>query len=195
MNIEEYADFVTEMASKEHLVDFNSKLTSGSLGLAGESGEIAEIVYNSVNFKKWWCKKVRSSIINELSDVCWYIAFLMRHVVERPLNELEWCLSNSLRISDQTSNIEIGTLALVTKSTKIADSAKKVLFHGLPWDNVKIDFFTNIRFVYQAVHYFADNVVCVDFNDLIEANVKKLKERYKSGTFSNKEFMAKENKD
>ena len=43
MTLDEYCDFVTQMASERSKRDFESKLGTGALGLVGESGEVADV--------------------------------------------------------------------------------------------------------------------------------------------------------
>lgn len=72
MNFREYQNFVWELASEESRQDFKSQLGTSGLGLAGESGEVADIakkvLFQGKDFD-------RDDFIDELSDVLWYLAF------------------------------------------------------------------------------------------------------------------------
>lgn len=114
--LEEYCDFVTSLGSEFTMKDFNSKLGTGGLGLAGEAGEVADIAKKVLFHGMEFTDEVKANIKKELGDVMWYVAFTARNVLEITLEEV------------------------------------------------------------------------------IDANVAKLKDRYKGGKFSTKEFMDKERK-
>lgn len=69
MTINEYQALAMRTSNNELPTDYH--LLNGALGLAGESGEIADIV------KKSWMQGHDldvEHIAKELGDVCWYIA-------------------------------------------------------------------------------------------------------------------------
>lgn len=115
MNWDEYSEFVTGLASEYSMKDFNSKLLTGGLGLAGEAGEVADLVKKVVFHGKEWNEDLRQKMILEVGDLGWYLAFICK------------------------------------------------------------------------------NVLNVTLQDVIDANVKKLQDRYKTGKFTVKEFTEKEN--
>jgi NTP pyrophosphatase (non-canonical NTP hydrolase) len=115
MNFEEYADFVTKMASVDATTNFSAKLTHGALGLAGEAGEVADLAKKVIFHGMQWDESIRQKMINELADIFWYLTFTAR------------------------------------------------------------------------------NVLNVTIEEIMEANVKKLQERYKTGKFTTAEFLIKEN--
>lgn len=89
LTLEQYADFVTQLASKKSMRDFESKLGTGGLGLAGEAGEVADIAkkvlfHDGMEFTP----EVREKLIKELGDVMWYVAFTCRNVLEMTLEEV-----------------------------------------------------------------------------------------------------------
>lgn len=69
MTINEYQALAMRTSNKELPPDYH--LLNGALGLAGESGEIADLVK-----KNWMQGHVLDieHIAKELGDVCWYIA-------------------------------------------------------------------------------------------------------------------------
>jgi hypothetical protein len=75
----------------------------------------------------------------------------------------------------------------------IADTTKKLLFHGMPWeDKVKGRLVATLAQVYWDGVFFADNVLGIHIDEVIDANVEKLSARYKSLKFTTEEFMKKE---
>ena len=115
MTLEEYCDFVASIASKDSMKDFESKLGTGALGLAGESGEVADMAKKVLFHGMEWNEETKKKVFKELGDVLWYVAFTARNVLE------------------------------------------------------------------------------VSIEEIIDANVAKLQDRYKGGKFTTEEFMAKEN--
>lgn len=69
-----------EKASKtmgEHWKDFDRGLSYGVLGLAGETGEVCEIVKKHINGSR---VLNRDDLKKELGDVMWYLAALSSHL-------------------------------------------------------------------------------------------------------------------
>lgn len=69
MTINEYQKLAMRTSSKEISTDMH--LMNGALGLAGESGEVADLV------KKCWMQGHvldLEHVAKELGDICWYIA-------------------------------------------------------------------------------------------------------------------------
>ena len=111
---DEYCDFVTGLVSEKSMKDFESKLNTAGLGMAGEAGEVADVAKKVLFHGMEWNEEVRQKFAKEVSDLLWYIAFASRHVLGMTIEEI------------------------------------------------------------------------------VDINVKKLKDRYKSGKFSTEEFMIKE---
>lgn len=63
-------EYLEEAVSKSTFVDV-SELVCGALGLAGESGEVADMVKKSIFHKHPFDA---NGIIKELGDVMWYVA-------------------------------------------------------------------------------------------------------------------------
>ncbi len=70
--LDEYQKFVWELASEASKKDYQSKLCTAALGLAGEAGECSEIVKKHLfHGKELSIEHFKS----ELGDCLWYIAF------------------------------------------------------------------------------------------------------------------------
>jgi len=67
-----YKQFVHALTSPRSLRDFESKLLTSGLGLAGEGGECAEVAKKTVFHGKEFDK---DDYIKELGDIFWYLAF------------------------------------------------------------------------------------------------------------------------
>jgi NTP pyrophosphatase (non-canonical NTP hydrolase) len=67
-----YQVFVQNLASERSIRDFESKLITSGLGLAGEGGECAEVAKKTVFHGKAFDE---DDYIKELGDLMWYIAF------------------------------------------------------------------------------------------------------------------------
>ena len=70
---EEYCDWVTALASERSMKDFESKLATGGLGLAGESGEIADLVKKVLFHGMEYTEEVRKKLIKEVEIIIFYI--------------------------------------------------------------------------------------------------------------------------
>lgn len=88
MTLEEYCDFVTQLASEHSMKDFNAKLGTGGLGLAGEAGEIADLAKKVLFHGMEWNDEVKAKVKKELGDVMWYAAFVARNVLCMSLEEV-----------------------------------------------------------------------------------------------------------
>lgn len=193
VTLDDYADFVTKLASPHSTADFNAKLATGGLGVAGEVGEVSRIVVSVLQEEEGWGPVVLKQLIDELGDVMWYTAFLANNVLDGSLEELKLRGCSLPRSTDPTDNMVDGIALLSSKAGKVADVAKKVLFHGMSYDDtVRRKLYFATADVYAATEHFAKCVCCCDVYELIRVNVEKLRERYASLKFTTEEFMAKE---
>jgi NTP pyrophosphatase (non-canonical NTP hydrolase) len=55
-----------------------SKMGTGGLGLAGEAGEVADIVKKIIFHEMELTEEVRAKLLKECGDVMWYLAFTAR---------------------------------------------------------------------------------------------------------------------
>lgn len=88
MTLDQYCDFVSELASKASMRTFKSRLGTSGLGLSGEAGEIADTVKKLLFHGKPWSEDLRKELIDELSDVMWYCAFMARNVLKVSLQDI-----------------------------------------------------------------------------------------------------------
>ncbi len=84
-------------------------------------------------------------------------------------------------------------LGLAGEAGEVADIAKKCLLQGLAFDEVtRNKLLLELGDVFFYLTFTASQVLGVTLEEVLDANVKKLNERYKGGKFSQEEFMAKE---
>lgn len=80
-------------------------------------------------------------------------------------------------------------LGIAGEGGEVAEVAKKVVFHGMPFDREKL-----IKELGDVLWYvaFAAAALDVTIDYLIQRNMEKLRERYPGGEFSYQRFMEKE---
>ena len=77
-SLSNYEEFVLSLASPRSTKDFEAKLATGGLGLAGEAGEVADTVKKVLFHELDVTEEVRDRLLGELSDIMWYVAFTAR---------------------------------------------------------------------------------------------------------------------
>jgi NTP pyrophosphatase (non-canonical NTP hydrolase) len=80
MNLHEYEEFVIGLISPFSSKDFEAKLATAGLGLAGEAGEFADHAKKILFHGKEMTEEIRQEMIKELSDSMFYLAFAAREV-------------------------------------------------------------------------------------------------------------------
>lgn len=90
---------------------------------------------------------------------------------------------------DFESQLLTSGLGLAGEAGECADWAKKVVFHGGEFNREKYILELSDVMWYIA---FSANMLGITIEEIVEANVQKLRERYKSGKFSVQEFLDKE---
>ena len=98
-------------------------------------------------------------------------------------------------LASEKSKVDFNTrLNLVGLGTggeagEVTDYCKKVLFHDVPLDEKKL-----IKELGDVIWYvaFACNTLGIKLQDVIDANVEKLRDRYPSGKFSVEDCLRKE---
>lgn len=84
-------------------------------------------------------------------------------------------------------------LGLGGEGGEFADLVKKVLFHGLEFDdNVRQKFIKELGDIMFYVAFAARTVCGVSLQEIIDENVAKLSARYPSGKFNREDFLKKE---
>ncbi len=71
-NLAAYPNFVEACAGPKITATLESRLACGGLGLAGESGEVADLIKKVLFHDIELTKEIRERIVEELGDVGWY---------------------------------------------------------------------------------------------------------------------------
>lgn len=190
---EDYTLFVTRLASKHSMADFNTKLGTMGLGLAGEAGEIAALVLEVV------CDESLDSIpklVLEIGDAMWYVTFAADNVVQAPLSSfIPTKLEDPVPLvyDSPTKYLEMYNVRMMYVCGGVADQVKKLLYHGKPYtDDVRIKLEKGLCDIVMLICLIARDVCGVDLQYVIDKNVEKLSARYKTLQFTTEEFMEKE---
>jgi NTP pyrophosphatase (non-canonical NTP hydrolase) len=88
ITFKQYAKFVTKLASKQSMKNFQSRLNTSGLGLAGEAGEVADLIKKLTLHGMKWNEEVRKKLVNEVGDILWYIAFTAHNVLDVSIEEI-----------------------------------------------------------------------------------------------------------
>ena len=88
ISIKEYEQFVVSMMSEMSMKDFEAKLTTAGLGLAGESGEIADIAKKVLFHGMEFTPEVKQKLAKEAGDAAFYFVFLCCVVLEMSVKEV-----------------------------------------------------------------------------------------------------------
>ncbi len=88
MTLVEYTKFVTGLASPKSMKSFESRLATGGLGIAGEAGEVSDMVKKILFHGKKFDDEVKEYLIKELGDVLWYVVFMADNVVGVSVQDL-----------------------------------------------------------------------------------------------------------
>lgn len=91
------------------------------------------------------------------------------------------------------TRMAVAGLGLGGEGGECADMAKKVLFHGMEFDEEnRQKLIKELGDVMFYVTFAAREVCGVSLEDVINQNMDKLRSRYKEGKFSVEEFLQKE---
>lgn len=99
------------------------------------------------------------------------------------------------KASTRSLKAKIGTggLGMAGEAGEIADLTKKILFHGLKWnDDTRHKMKKELGDTVWYLAFICRHVLGVTLEDVMQTNMDKLNERYKSGKFTTREFMKKE---
>lgn len=109
-----------------------------------------------------------------------YLEFVMSRMSEKSLASFDAIMAT-------------GGLGLAGEGGEVADIAKKVLFHGMPFnEELRQKMVLELGDVLFYLTFAAHKICGVTFAQIMTANVEKLTKRYKGGKFSVQEFMQKE---
>lgn len=98
-------------------------------------------------------------------------------------------LASEATIKSQETQLNTAALGLAGEAGEVAEHIKKFMFHGKAFDREA--FINELSDVMWYLVLGAHAVGC-GIQDIIDANVKKLNARYKSGKFTHEEFLKKE---
>lgn len=189
MDFLNYTCFVEGLAADSSKVDFNARLLTSILGLAGEAAECVEVVQAHVIHGD---ELDRTKLIDECSDLMWYMAFAtttlevsLQEMIEKAAKEeITFPLEADFPLYMLTTVMDVSCTA-----GKCADITKKYLFHSKPFDKDKL---------MGELNDLMGHITCtakilgLTIQDVVDVNVAKLKDRYKTGKFTFEEFMQKE---
>lgn len=88
MNWEEYADFVTKLASESSKTSLKEISNLSALGLAGETGEIVDTIKKLNYHGMPYSAEVHEKLTLEVGDVMWYITFLCKNYLHVTLQQV-----------------------------------------------------------------------------------------------------------
>lgn len=203
MLFNEYCDFVTKLASSYSMESYKSKLNTAALGLCGEIGEITDIAKKVVYHGMPFGEDVRDKLIKEIGDASWYFAFACRNVLNQSFKEVtdfespeemqRWHCSTDDKPGYLNRKLIRTSLWL---NTHAADIAKIILRDYTIVDKLneddEVSVVTALREIFYHLTYLCKNVLSIDITEVIQRNVEKLSDRYKSLQFTTEEFMVKE---
>lgn len=185
MDFLNYTCFVEGLAADASKVDFNARLLTSILGLAGEAAECVEVMVAAAFDSE---ELNRDKLVDECSDLMWYVAFATT-TLEVSLTEL--IEKNQVDTVRALNNDEIleEVLRLSCAAGRCADITKKYLFHSKPFNKEKL-----LEALNDVVRQISETVALLGLTvqDVVDVNVVKLKDRYKTGKFTFEEFMKKE---
>lgn len=102
-------------------------------------------------------------------------------------------LASTTSMHSFEAKLGTGGLGLGGEAGEVADIAKKVLFHGMPFDEeVKQKLKKELGDGLWYITFTAVHVCDSSLQEILEMNVEKLQKRYSTGVFTTEEFMKKE---
>jgi hypothetical protein len=174
----DYQNFVKNLISPLSLKDEQSKLSTLGLGLAGEVGEVFEVLtfYD------------KDKLIKELGDVLWYITFGCV-VLEIQINDL-FDIDDNVLFDKNLLQPTIATKQLVINIGKVCETIKKHLYHGkdLCVETLKYQLSKVLVALLYVCHTY-----CINIEEVKQRNFEKLSERYASGKFTKQDFLRRKN--
>lgn len=154
------------LAEKTMSLQFNAdekdqKVLHGVIGICTEAGELFKALMADTTID-------RVNIKEELGDVCWYIAILMR---EYPVDG-EF-IQNTSSVVSLPNEIRVSTM--IDNSLDMLDLMKKKIYYGKALEMPV--FQEHLSHVLNAVNGLAANFN-LHVGDILETNINKLKARY-----------------
>jgi len=99
-------------------------------------------------------------------------------------------LASQQSTSTEKDRLLLSVLGLNGEAGECADLVKKHIYHGKPLDKNSLILEAGDVMWYMA---FLCNTLGVTIQEVVDKNVEKLQDRYKTGKFNYDEFMKKEN--
>lgn len=192
MNFDQYAEFVTRLGSKYSMGSFEAKAGTMALGIGGEVGEIAAITERVISDNAL-TEDNRLHLIDELGDIMWYVVFGCKNVLDITLPSFALQEFELKSVLYPVTSLKHHHMRLACRCGAACDITKKFLYHGITLDSVRDKLDTSLRRIAGTVALIAADVCGVTLQQIINRNVAKLSERYKSLEFSTEAFLAKEN--
>ena len=152
-----YPDFVTAIAKS--LPTQKERLEHAYIGVCGEIGELADTWKKHTIYEQ---PLDMANILEELGDLRFYIQIILNEVPGVPIPE-------DRRIARDTLNNLLGSVGFVYSLNNLSPDSHLFLIH--------------LGYLTASFHQ-----LCINFNfteeDVIKANITKLKTRYPKGTFT-----------
>lgn len=162
-------DYIEQAVKTESLQwqEPNHRLLHAAMGLSTEGAEL--IAYTD-----------KQNLVEELGDVLWYVALAC--------DELEITMDEAEEASIGSDEKGITALEnLILAANEILDEMKKSTFYGRKIDLPKV--VKNLGLVISAVAEIADEEAMTFLDEIMEANIEKLRKRFSEGTFTQEEAL------
>ncbi len=102
-------------------------------------------------------------------------------------------LASEQSMEDFDSKLGTSGLGITGEAGEIADTIKKIMYQGKIFDEkTREDLIKETGDLLWYVAFMCRNVLDVSIEEVIEKNIEKLQNRYKSGKFTIEEFKEKE---
>lgn len=146
------------------------RLLLGALGLAGETGEVVEIIKKYAINEGELC---RDSLLLEIGDVCWYLTLLFSHASLRCPPHTN-CTPTEYGTNPNKKCLLLGATELVVDSGKVVEMIKKHAMHGkeMNYDKLLMDL-SNIYFCLVLII----REMGFTLDEILSENIKKLTKR------------------
>ncbi len=155
--------------------DTNKALTLTALGLAGETGEVVELIKRIVCHDK---DIDVSKLVLEMGDVLWYLTamcLVLNVDMDAVVDEVERTLSVS---EDTNKALTLTALGLAGETGEVVELVKKIVFHDKDIDVSKLVLEMGDVLWYLTAMCL---VINVDMEQVVDANVAKLRSRHPKG--------------
>lgn len=163
VTIENYQTLASRTANND--LEFRDEFANYALGVAGESGEVADLLSRDIVSPEYLKK--------ELGDVTWYISQLCR-LLKMEFSYVALKYNGYLQQMDP----RVVALLLSKEAGEIADYVKKVVYHGHALENLLLQ--EKMVKVLNIVEYFCQRY-SFTLQEVLQANIEKLRKRYPAG--------------